>query len=257
MKLGYPTHPRRSLVSEIDWIGRNGFDFVDLFLEPESGAIGAFDPLAVRDSLKSWNLPAVGHLAWYLPIGSPVKELRRAALDVAVSYFQAFETIGVKRATIHAHWASSSLFSTDESLAWQIETLADLIHRAAPHGLQIMYEPVGMAAESRENLDRLLQALPDLGFHLDIGHFHLNQRQPADFIRHFASRLVHVHLHDNDGSRDQHLPPGIGTIDWDETLTALKECYDDTVTLEVFTPERDYVLLARDWVRRKWAGIVL
>lgn len=257
MKLGFPTHPRRSLVSEIDWIGRNGFDFVDLFLEPETGAIGAFEPAAVRDALRSWNLPSVGHLAWYLPIGSPVKELRQAALTVAASYFEAFSVIGVPRVTIHAHWASASLFSTQDSLNWQIETLGEMIRRASGHGLQIMYEPVGMMPETTENLDTLLKALPDLGFHLDIGHFHLNQRQPADFIRHFAARLVHVHLHDNDGSRDQHLPPGIGSINWDETLTALKECYDGTVTLEVFTAERDYILLARDWVRRKWSGIVL
>ena len=35
MKIGAPTHPRKDLVKEIEWIGRNGFDFVDLFLEED------------------------------------------------------------------------------------------------------------------------------------------------------------------------------------------------------------------------------
>ena len=251
MKLGYQTHPRRDLIEEIRWIGENGFAFVDLFFEPVTGAFDVFDPVKVREALTKYQLDCTGHLAWYLPIGSPMLELRQAAITIARNYFPAFKTAGCLWVTVHAHWPPS-LFTVDEGIAWQIGTLKQIMSDAAAHGLRIMYEPVGMIQESEGNLRRIFNALPELGFHLDIGHFHLNSRQPADFIRAFSDRLVHVHLHDNDGSKDQHLPPGTGRIDWDETIKALKTCYDGTITLEVFTDTREYVLTARDLVLKKW-----
>ena len=33
MKVGFPNNPRRDILEEIEWIGKNKFDFVDLFLE--------------------------------------------------------------------------------------------------------------------------------------------------------------------------------------------------------------------------------
>ena len=35
MKIGFPNNPRKDLLKEIEWIGKNEFDFVDLFLEED------------------------------------------------------------------------------------------------------------------------------------------------------------------------------------------------------------------------------
>jgi sugar phosphate isomerase/epimerase len=54
-----------------------------------------------------------------------------------------------------------------------------------------------------------LDALPELGFHLDIGHANLSvpENTTQDVIAAFGTRLRHVHLHDNKGgSQDLHLP---------------------------------------------------
>jgi len=40
MKIGFPNNPRRDTLNEIEWIGKNGFDFVDLFLEEDMAAPG-------------------------------------------------------------------------------------------------------------------------------------------------------------------------------------------------------------------------
>jgi sugar phosphate isomerase/epimerase len=61
-----------------------------------------------------------------------------------------------------------------------------------------------------------------------------------------------VHVHDNVGADDLHLPLGSGTVDWLAVVGALKAVgYDGTVTLEVFDTEPEYVDLSlRLW--RKW-----
>jgi sugar phosphate isomerase/epimerase len=37
-----------------------------------------------------------------------------------------------------------------------------------------------------------------------------------------GERICSVHTHDNHGLRDEHLWPGEGTIDWNQTIAALK-----------------------------------
>jgi sugar phosphate isomerase/epimerase len=68
--------------------------------------------------------------------------------------------------------------------------------------------------------------------------------------------LIHVHLSDNDGSADQHLPLG-GTsrnrTDWLKRIRKLKRTgYDGTLSLEVFTEEREYLLASRKLLQEWW-----
>ena len=251
MKIGYPSHPRRPLLDEITWAGTHGFDFVDLFLEPDEGDTDRIDPGAVRETLARHRLGSVGHLAWYLPIGSPLAELRDASVACAVRFFKVFKACGTGIVTVHAAWPPG-LFTAAEGIELQVGTLKRLLVEAEDLGLKLMYEPVGHAHETRENLQELFGRFPDLGFHLDIGHFNLNGRNPLEFARAFASRLAHLHLHDNDGSRDQHLPMGAGRIDWATLIPGLKAIYDGAITLEVFSAEQAYLLLTRDLLRRRW-----
>jgi sugar phosphate isomerase/epimerase len=49
---------------------------------------------------------------------------------------------------------------------------------------------------------------------IDVGHAHTN-----DAVKEFLQadfQVAHHHLSDNDGRRDQHLPIGKGTIEWDQ-----------------------------------------
>ena len=46
--------------------------------------------------------------------------------------------------------------------------------------------------------------------------------------------LLTTHLQDNHGQRDDHMPPGMGTIDWNDVFQALNEInYERTFMLEL------------------------
>jgi sugar phosphate isomerase/epimerase len=254
VKLGFPNNPRRDIIAEIEWIGHNGFDFVDLFLEPDRAAVAAIDPTRVRGALKDAGLEAVGHLAYYLPIASPLPQMRQAAVATVLEYLAVLAEIGVPAATVHANWPPP-MFSAKEGIAWQAESLHRILGATSHGSVRIMYEPVDTELDTPENLEAILAELPDLLCHLDLGHCNLSGRNPVAMIRRFGSRLYHLHLHDNDGRRDLHLPPGTGSIDWPAVVRALKEVgYDRTITLEVFSRDRDYVLLAKRKIEALWAG---
>lgn len=65
--------------------------------------------------------------------------------------------------------------------------------------------------------------LTGLRFNFDIGHAHLSDFPEGERVEKCFSPLRElvssVHLHDNHGEKDEHLPPYDGTIDW---LTAIK-----------------------------------
>jgi sugar phosphate isomerase/epimerase len=109
---------------------------------------------------------------------------------------------------------------------------------------------------SAAQLGELLDPLPELGLHLDIGH--ANLQVPAntteEILAAYGSRLKHVHLHDNKGGHnDLHLPLGTGTVDLRRAIEALISCkYDGTITLEVFTPDRRHLLYSRDLLQSVW-----
>jgi sugar phosphate isomerase/epimerase len=61
---------------------------------------------------------------------------------------------------------------------------------------------------------------PGFGLVFDSGHAALGG-DPVTVARAMLPRLVHTHLHDNHGRRDEHLPPGDGTLDWPALLGCL------------------------------------
>ena len=253
MQIGLPTHPRRDIIEEIRWIGDCGFDFVDLFLEPDEGDLDHINPRAIRQTLRSCDLGSVGHTAWYLPIGSPCRALREKAVEILIDHLVAFAEIECPKMTVHANWPPG-LFSVEEGLAYQTESLHALSERAREYGITILYELGDTACDSRENIEAILNRNPDVAFHADIGHLNLHGRDPAEYLEYFKDKIEHVHLHDNNGLADLHLPVGAGHIEWKPVVETLKAFYDKTVTLEVFSREEEYILLSREILMRMLRG---
>ena len=72
-------------------------------------------------------------------------------------------------------------------------------------------------------------------------------RRILEFIQKFGHRIGHLHVSDNFGERDDHIPLGAGKIDFLKIVKALKKCgYDDTATFEIFSKDRQELKMSRD-----------
>lgn len=72
-----------------------------------------------------------------------------------------------------------------------------------------------------------------LGFCYDSGHENCYSKG-TDLLTKYGSKLMALHLHDNDESDDQHVIPGEGTIDWEALVAKLDETgYSGMIALEV------------------------
>jgi sugar phosphate isomerase/epimerase len=64
----------------------------------------------------------------------------------------------------------------------------------------------------------------NVGVCWDFGHGQINyQEKQTQAIAMLKDRICAVHIHDNNGKDDQHHPPFIGTVVWEEVMPALRQ----------------------------------
>ena len=77
---------------------------------------------------------------------------------------------------------------------------------------------------------------------LDVGHANVvtePEYSVTDWIRIMGPRLGHFHLHNNDGSSDQHRPLTSGSLNMKEILAAIDDYCDPSATLTIESRECD------------------
>ena len=84
--------------------------------------------------------------------------------------------------------------------------------------------------------------LTGLRFNFDVGHAYLSDFQEHERIEKGLDPLrdlvSSVHLHDNHGEKDEHLPPYDGTIDWPAAIKVLKSAPQGNVPLVLELKEK-------------------
>ncbi len=111
-----------------------------------------------------------------------------------------------------------------------LERLEALARLAESRGVAIAAENIKhtFALEALEKIDS-----PALGFCYDSGH-RLCFEKEQDPLPRYASRLLTLHLHDNDASSDKHALPGDGKADWENIISLIDSSpYSGSLHLEV------------------------
>jgi len=115
-----------------------------------------------------------------------------------------------------------------------LEFFPPLVEQAGQNGCRLAIENI--YEESPDTLVQLVDGIDSdfFGHCFDAGHWHLFGRRPMDeWLKSVSSRLFHLHLHDNHGRADEHLPVGDGTIDFNPLQKHLRKMpVAPSITLE-------------------------
>lgn len=152
-----------------------------------------------------------------------------------------FQAVGVKYAVLHTDSLDRyGKLPVDEVKQRNLEAVRDLIDHIRDTDIVICLENINQTGISKTVVD-LLSFIDILGEEhvaicLDTGHLNLAEdKDQVRFVRAAGKHLKALHLHDNDGSGDQHLmPTALGQVKFQELMAALKEIgYDELYNLEV------------------------
>jgi sugar phosphate isomerase/epimerase len=255
MQIGAMNHPGESLRDELAWMAEMKLDFIDLTLEPPCAATWQLKPRDVAAQLQDLGLGVVGHTSYYLPIASSFNSLRRAAMEELKQAAEFFAEIGARWMNVHPD-GHAPFVDLATVVQRNIAALQELGAFGRSLELGIMLENVPARFNSAAQLAPVLEAVPEIGLHLDLGHCNLSTatNTAPELIARYGARLAHVHVHDNrGGSADLHLALGMGDLDLKTQLRELRKTgYDGTMTLEVFSPDRHFLAYSRDRLMELW-----
>lgn len=103
-------------------------------------------------------------------------------------------------------------------------SFSEIVELCEIHNLKVAVENV--FERNPENIIALLERFPEerLGFCFDPGHANLfTEIEMEDWLIPFSGRVFEVHVHDNHGKVDEHLPIGEGNIPFDRIFRALEK----------------------------------
>ena len=117
--------------------------------------------------------------------------------------------------------------------ALSVESARRIVELGEKYGVKISFENL-VSAPPWNKVEEVARLVEDSGASicLDAGHAHINGYDVAKIVEEYERYVSVIHLHDNSGSKDDHLPPGAGTIDWLRVFQALRG-KDFMVVLEV------------------------
>lgn len=230
---------RRSIMRELADAGIRQIGIDGTGWDPETDLKGIED---FRRDIEEFGLALYSMHACSSILATADKDTPPELLSDQLKELKRFSLLGGKTAVYHACWMRDVNFvdidREVERVGWQpfvernAKTIKILAKEAAKSGITIVLEniPLSVYSGSFSGFKDILQAVdePNVGLILDSGHANLAGKRVADEIR-FAGKLLRdTHFHDNSGPipgafNDQHLPPGLGTIDWQEAIKALAE----------------------------------
>ena len=133
--------------------------------------------------------------------------------------------------------------SQKEAWEWLKDGLGDCAEYARRHRKIIGLEPEpGNVISTSDLADKMVKELHanNVRLLLDIGHLHVVKENIPETVMKMKDKLVHVHIHDNDSTEDQHLVLGEGNIDFKPIIEALRKAsYSGYLSSEVKQGEGD------------------
>lgn len=256
MLYGAMNSPVRPVLEEIESIGEMDLDFAELTMDAPEAHYSVLDAQkeAILERLGRFELGLVCHLPTFISTADLTESIRRASIEEVMFSLEVAAMLQPLKVVLHPSYIRGlGQMVRERAEEYALRSLEAIVEKA--HGLGLCLCLENMFPEARwlvdpEEFIGILRKFPTLNLTLDTGHAHIQDlegRRCLRFIERFPDRIGHIHASDNFGREDSHLPIGAGSVNFPAIAKALKRAgYNDTVTLEVFSSDRDYVGISRD-----------
>ena len=160
-------------------------------------------------------------------------EERKRAVGLLVDTLEYCRAIDCPIAVVHPNHSDSLSLGAEAMKRNSLEALKGIVAEAEDLDVKIALENMIEKEERRfgsraADLIEIIEHIGSshLGVCVDVGHTNLIPKPDAGLeeeIIQAGDHLWTLHIHDNDGTMDWHLPPGDGNIDWGQVIRGLRE----------------------------------
>ena len=242
-------HEQRLTRDHLVHVAAHGFECLELFA---TRSHFDYHDLSARTELAEWlsdtrlrlhsvHAPAFAALRngrWVGAFSNAASDetRRRAAIAEAEAALALARHVPFQFLVTHLGVPASEAVGADNHRQAARRSIEELVALAVGENVRVAIEVIPNPLSSADNLVHLIEEDLDgldVGICLDYGHAHL-MGDLGEAIETLSGHLWTTHVHDNGGTRDDHLVPYAGTIDWDAAMmTTQKIGYDGVFMLEV------------------------
>jgi sugar phosphate isomerase/epimerase len=244
MRYGVMNFPIKPVVEEIKAAAALGMDYVELAMDPPCAHFSQLleSKASIMTALSDHGLGLVCHMPTFVYAAHFTDSIRQASIGEIIASLEAAVELGAEKVVLHPGYIDGlAVWVLEDAVALAMDSLARFSDRAAALGLTLcvenLFPRLGPYADP-DDFEIILDTFPALKFVLDTGHAHIGDatgHRVMDFANRFGDRLAHVHVSDNWGQADEHLPVGQGSVPFEAVTRTLASIgYDDTITLEIF-----------------------
>lgn len=256
MLYGAMNLPIRPVLKELEVIAALGFDYMELTMDSPRAhhSIILKQKQKILGALDRYGMKLVCHLPTFVSTADLTARLREASLRETLEALEVAAALQPLKVVLHPSMiVGLSVLVIHQAKEYAMESLSVIVEKAEALGIELCIEnlfPQSHSLVEPEDFIEVFDKFPHVKMTLDTGHANIadkDNRRTLNFLRRFGNRIGHVHASDNFGKEDNHLPIGVGTIDFPKIMKALRRIsYNDTITLEVFSRDKDYLRISRE-----------
>lgn len=250
MKIGAQPDVRHTPKQAFEFIADHNLNHVEILMDHPLYSLETLSYNELIELMWSYDVELLIHAPTTSTNFISISEtMRRASYEEMTKVVRLAEKCGAKVVTFHLGW--NPAFINNGNFYFDAKLYEEHNERVLRSELKPFVEksPVTLALENtiaisngiRRALTEILEET-DLALTLDIGHYNL---QKCEFFIENFERVVNLHVHDNNGEKDEHLALGRGKIEL--SYFPLKG-YKNYLTIE--TREVNSILETRDYLIR-------
>jgi sugar phosphate isomerase/epimerase len=255
MRFGAMNFPIEPVLEEINAIGALGMDYIEMAMDPPRAHHSQLSAQRqpIRNALETRALGLVCHLPTFVYTADLTHGIRQASIAEVLGALDTAAELRAQKVVLHPSYIGGlGVFVMKEAMALAMDAFDQFARRASELGLTVCIEnmfPKYHPFVEPDDFIPIFDAFPQFKLVLDTGHAHMGDprgERTAGFITRFADRLEHLHISDNHGHLDDHLPVGHGSVDFHTLVRLLHRVgYDNTCTLEIFSQDRNNLVKSR------------
>ncbi|MEM4473224.1 MAG: sugar phosphate isomerase/epimerase [Archaeoglobaceae archaeon] len=250
MKIGTQPDVRHNLREAFEFVVDNDFNHIELLMDHPFFCLESINHDELIELVWSYDVELLLHApATSTNFISISETMRRASYEEMEKVLRLADKCCARVVTFHIGWNPS--FVNNGSFYFDRETFEKHNARVLREELKpfLQHSPVTLALENTIPIEGEFKAAlkeildeTNLALTLDIGHYNVSR---CDFFIENFERVVNIHVHDNNGKRDEHIALGKGIVDLKKFPL---EKFDGYLTIE--TREVNSILETRDYLIR-------
>ena len=219
----------------------NGFQWFEIARDfPQNLYLKRETIRKIRQISEKNGIMLIVHMANYLPTSTKIPELRKGLIENIRNGIILADKVGSDRITLHTGFVEMG--TSDMFYDSLIKNLKEIVKIGKMHGVNICIEnfdnkPAALCIQVNDYL-HVLNSVKDLKATLDIGHANTTENKPSEYFSAVKGFVMNMHVHDNNGIKDEHKCIGEGNVDFKKLFSACKKAgYYGPFMLELFPYE--------------------